>query len=272
MAPDRPKRPTLDELRDFVQPPHIRNRATAEHWTGTLYMRHISIYLTRALIATPISANGVTALMILFGFLAGVALLLPGIWGPVLAVLAAQLQMYIDASDGEVARWRGTSSPKGIFLDQVGHFIAEGSIGLCLGLRAAGLVGGSAEVAHAWRFAFLGALLMGGIWFNKALNIMVIAARSKADLPSLPDSPEARAVPAAALVGRLRRAARFVPFHRIFHSIELTLLTLAVAIVATLTDTTAAVDRWYVIVLTVAIYLVSLGHFSAIWASPRLRA
>ena len=36
---------------------------------------------------------------------------------PILAVLLTQLQLLWDASDGEVARWRGTSSPLGVFLD-----------------------------------------------------------------------------------------------------------------------------------------------------------
>lgn len=270
MAVERPKRPSLEELREVVQPPHIRSRATAEHWTGTLYMRHISIYLTRILVATPISANGVTALMVLTGFLAGVALLIPGIWGPVLAALLAQLQMYLDASDGEVARWRGVSSPKGIFLDQVGHFVAEGSIGLFLGVRAAGLVIGSDSSPEQWYYIALGAFLMAGIWFNKALNSMVVVARQNAGLGRLPDDGSAGAVAPTTVVGRLRRFARFLPFHRMFHSIEMTLLTLGVALVALVFGSPPAVDRVYAQVMTMAIYVVCAGHFAAIWSSSRL--
>ena len=68
----------------------------------------------------------------------GFALLIPGLWGAVLAVLLTQLQMLWDASDGEVARWRGTSSPLGIFLDRVGHYLTESLIPIGLGVRAAG--------------------------------------------------------------------------------------------------------------------------------------
>ena len=114
----RPASPTLEELRRVVQPDAVMSRAIAEHWTGTLYMRRLSVHLTWLLVRTPISANGVTSLMIVAGFLAGPALLLPGIWGPLLAALLAQFQMFLDCSDGEVARWRRTMSPKGIFLDQ----------------------------------------------------------------------------------------------------------------------------------------------------------
>ena len=76
----RPKNPTRAQLRQAVQPDEVMARA-AEHWTGTLYMRRLSVNLTYLLVRTSITANGVTVLMILFGVLAGPALLLPGIWG-----------------------------------------------------------------------------------------------------------------------------------------------------------------------------------------------
>lgn len=273
MAAHRPDKPTLAELREVVQPPSVLGRANAEHWTGTLYMRRLSIYLTYVLVRTPITANGVTVLMIVTGFLAGPALLLPGLWGPVLAALLAQAQMFLDCSDGEVARWRRTSSPKGIFLDQVGHFAAEGSIGLFLGLRAAGIVAGAeTDPVRWWTFAFVGALLTAGIWLNKSLNMMVTVARVNAGLERLPDAPESRAVPATSVLGRLRRAARFLPLHRLYHSIELTLLTLAVGIATVGAADRLAVDRAFVLVMASAIWVVSAGHFAAIWASPRLRA
>ena len=140
----RPARPTLEQLRAVAQPPEVRSRKNAEHWTAELYLRHISIYLTSALVRTPISANGVTGLMILSGWAISACLLIPGIWGPLLAVFFSQLQLYFDCSDGEVARWRGTQSPKGIFLDKIGHYTTEGLIPLALGLRCLAASGCSA--------------------------------------------------------------------------------------------------------------------------------
>lgn len=270
MAVGRPQRPTLEELRAVVQPPSVLGRAAAEHWTGTLYMRRFSIHLTRVLLRTPLTANGVTGLMIVAGVLAGPALLLPGLWGPVVAVALTQLQMLLDCSDGEVARWRGTSGPRGPFLDQIGHFTAEGSIGLFLGVRATGWVWGQGDATSAFAFLAVGALLMAGIWFNKALNLMVPVARLAAGAERLPDAAESKQVAPTTLVGRLRRLARFVPFHRMFHSIELTLVTLAVALAAAPFGSPLAVDRGFVVVMAVAIYVVSVGHGLAIWASPRL--
>ena len=269
----RPASPTLEELRRVVQPDAVMSRAIAEHWTGTLYMRRLSVHLTWLLVRTPVSANGVTFLMIVAGFLAGPALLLPGIWGPLLAALLAQLQMFLDCSDGEVARWRRTMSPKGIFLDQIGHYSAEGSIGLFLGIKAAGiLAAGDAATVTDWQFAFLGAILMGGIWFNKALNAMVVLARTNSGLEKLPDTHAVRQIAGSGAMAMLRSVARFVPFHRIFHSIELTLVSLVVGVVALFFADPSVVWRAYVVALTVLIWVVVVGHFVAIWKSPRLRA
>ena len=66
--------------------------------------------------------------------------------------------------------------------------------------------------------------------------------------------------------------ARFVPFHRIFHSIELTLVSLVVGVVALFFTDPSVVWRAYLVALTVLIWVVVLGHFVAIWKSPRLRA
>ncbi|MFT3888580.1 MAG: CDP-alcohol phosphatidyltransferase family protein [Arachnia sp.] len=262
----RPKRPTIDELRAVVQPDAVLSRSNAEHWTGTLYMRRLSIHLTYLWVRTPLSANSVTALMVVIGFLAGPALLLPGMWGPIVAALCAQLQMFIDCSDGEVARWRRTMGPKGIFLDQIGHFAAEGSLGLFLGLKAAGWPSAEPDMTYV----FLGALLLAAIWFNKSLNMMVTLARTNAGLPKLPDEAGVRQISGGGLLARLRAVARFVPFHRIFHSIELTLLTIVVGIGALLAPDASAVWQGYVVALTVVIWVVIVGHFAAIWKSPRL--
>jgi len=263
-------RPAIAELRAVSQPPSVRGRKNAEHWSGE-YLRHGSLYLTRLLVPTPITPNGVTGLMILCGWCIGGSLLIPGIWGPLLAVLFAQLQMYLDCVDGELARWRKQFSPAGVFLDRVAHYTTEGFVGLAFGLRASGLVSGGEPIAEPWLMAFLGALLMGGILVNKALNDMVHVARSFNDLGKLPDTQEAKAVPAGTLLGRLRRLARFLPFHRIFHSVEMSLVAIVLGVVGLFVGDTA-VFGWAVCILAPAIWLVCLGHFAAILASPRLRA
>jgi phosphatidylglycerophosphate synthase len=256
-------RPTIARLREVTQPLDIRGRRNSEHWTADVYQRRLSPYLTRLLIATSITANGVTCLMIVSGVAAGAALLVPGLLGALLAAFLAQLQMLWDCCDGEVARWRGTSSPVGFFLDKVGHYAAESAIPLALGVRA----DGGLDSIGGW--TTLGALLAVAIVLNKALNDAVHVARAVNGLPRLEDRAESVA-PRTTLLRRLRGLARFVPFHRAYHSVELTLLALLAAVGDAVTGD-LQVTRLLVAVLLPAALFTLVGHFVAIMSSGRLR-
>ena len=264
---------SIGELRRVAQPPEVRLRRNAEHWTASLYLRDLSPYLTWVLLRTPITANGVTGLMILAGWCTAAALLVPGIGGVVLAVILGQVQMLIDCCDGEVARWRGTSSPAGVFLDKVGHYTTEALIPIALGIRAAGF---PFEAPDDFLWTTLGALLALIIVLNKALNDMVHVARANAGLTKLADRRE-EAVPSQRLVARLRSAARFVPFHRLYHSVELTLIAFGAALLglilaaAGVIDSPVEVTRWLVAALVPLSVLALAGHFVAILASKRVR-
>jgi hypothetical protein len=277
IAPARPRRPSIAELRKVTQPPSIRGRRSAEHWTGDLYMRRISPYLTRMLVRAGFTANAVTALMIVSGAASGFALLVPGLWGALLAVALTQLQMLWDASDGEVARWRGTSSPFGVFLDKVGHYTTEALIPLLLGVRVAGGPGAVLDAVRdpqqagaTFGWTTLGAVLALVIVLNKALNDMVHVARASAGLERLTDDAST-AAPRPGLVASARRLARFLPFHRLYHSIELSLLIL-VATIGDLVVGSDVVTRWLLVGLTVAASVSLVGHFLVIASSRKLRA
>ena len=120
---DRPVNPTIAQIREISQPVSVTGRSNAEHWVADLYLRRISPHLTRVLLRTPITANGVTYLMIITGISISAALLVPGTKGLLLALFLSQLQMLWDCCDGEIARWRNAQSPKGIFLDRIGHYL-----------------------------------------------------------------------------------------------------------------------------------------------------
>ena len=263
------EKPTsLAQLREVTQPPEVRTRANAEHWVAHLYLRDLSPYVTWVLLKTPISANGVTGLMILTGWATAAALLIPGIWGPVLALILGQLQMLIDCCDGEVARWRKTKSPAGHFLDAVGHYTTEALIPLALGLRAAGFADNSRPID--WMWVALGAFLAIVIILNKVLNDLVRVARAMSDLPKLADAKGANA-PRPGMVAKLRSLARFVPFHRIYHSVELTIIAFIAAVIG------LAVGELHVSQVLVALLLplsvlAIIGHFVAIMTSSRVRA
>ncbi len=96
----RPAKPSIAQIREISQPVSVTGRSNAEHWVADLYLRRISPYLTRLLLKTPITANGVTYLMILTGVSISAALLIPGYKGILLALFLSQLQMLWDCCDG----------------------------------------------------------------------------------------------------------------------------------------------------------------------------
>ena len=108
------------------------------------------------------------------------------------------------------------------------------------------------------------------IVLNKALNDMVHVARANAGLPRLADT-HGETAPRGGLIAKLRKAARFVPFHRLYHSVELTLIALAAAIVGLFVGQ-PLVDRVMVAGLLLLAVLSLVGHFVAIMASNRVRA
>lgn len=264
---DRPTRPTVAQIREVCQPPAIRGRKNSEHWVADVYLRDISPYLTKLLLRTSITANQVTWLMIATGVTAALCLLIPGIPGAFLAMLAGQMQMLWDCCDGEVARWRQTSSPQGVFLDRVGHYTTESLIPIALGLRAAGFPD-AGWLDSAW--PLIGALLAVMVLYNKALNDMVHVSRAYNDLPKLADRAEV-GVPKASGLRRLRSLARFVPFHRSYHSVELTILFFLAAIGDAFTGN-LEVTRVLLAVLTILGIVTIIGHLASILSSSKLRA
>ncbi|GAA2105399.1 CDP-alcohol phosphatidyltransferase family protein [Brevibacterium salitolerans] len=262
--------PTLEELRAVAQPPEVRSRKNAEHWTAELYLRHISIYFTALLVRTPITANGVTGLMILSGWAIAAALFIPGIWGALLALFFSQLQLYFDCCDGEVARWRGTRSAKGVFLDKVGHYTTEGAVAVALGFRAVGdLTQLRTDPGSAYPYVVAGLALGWFVLLNKALNDMVHVARAFNGLDKLPDTAQATAISVGALA-KAKAIARFVPFHRIYHSVEMSILAVLAAVVGLVPDIGISADRFLILALVPLCALSTAGHFLAIMASRRL--
>jgi len=252
----RPSRPTIAQIREVSQPISVTGRSTSEHWIADLYQRRISPYLTRIFLRTPITANGVTWLMILVGASIGPALLIPGWQGIAIALVLSHLQMLIDCCDGEVARWRETKSPMGIFLDKLGHYVAEGLIPICFGLR---LADWPRESITNSIFPFLGALLAILVIVNKGLNDAVHVARAFSGLPKIQDKSGIN-MPTKGILRKARKVFNFIPAQRMFHSVE---FTMYVAIFGTLNESLE-------IALGIALF-VTVGHIAAIVSSAKLR-
>src|SRR5918994_7528354 len=195
---------SIDELRVRTQPDSIFARNSGEHWAGKLYMRRFSPYLTRLLIPTRLTPNGVTWLMIVVGLAAAAVLTLPGLWAAVAVVAMIQLQLLLDCSDGELARWRGVSSPAGIFLDRLAHNVTEAALPVALAIRADG---GWDSIGNWTDLGLLTAIL---VLLTRVVSALVYVARAEAGLPVVEDTA---AVAAPRQAGRARpgRGGRLSP-------------------------------------------------------------
>lgn len=243
--------PSIAELRAVCQPASVTGRSNAEHWVADLYLRKISPYLTRALLKTPITANGVTYLMILTGVSISAALQIPGVTGLVLAFLLSQLQMLWDCCDGEIARWRNTQSPKGVFLDRVGHYLTESLIPLALAWRLT-------SENEDFRLLFTASLISILILLNKGFNDAVHVARAYASLPKLADS-KSISEPKSVVLRVARAPFKIFAVQRLFHSVEMSIVILIFS------GSEALIE----IGLPIALF-VTVGHLMSILGSRKL--
>ncbi|MFJ9521702.1 CDP-alcohol phosphatidyltransferase family protein [Kitasatospora sp. NPDC101801] len=242
-------------------------RRSAEHWAGRLYMRKISLRITRVLsTVTAITPNGLTYLMMFTGILAGAALVIPGLAGAILGAVLIQVYLLLDCVDGEVARWRRQTSLTGVYLDRVGHYMSEAALLTGLGLRATDLFHRQGGASH-WEWAFLGTLAALGAILIKSETDLVDVARARSGLTAVED---AAAVPRSAGVAKARKAAAFLKFHRLVGAVEASLLILAAGIA----DAVAGelfFTRLAVVVLAAIAMLQTVLHLLSIVLSSRLR-
>lgn len=259
----RSRRPSVAELRAVAQPDSIFARNSGEHWAGRLYVRRLSPHLTRLLLRTRVTPDGVTWLMIASGLVAAGLLTLPGIGAAIGALLAIQLQILLDCSDGELARWLDRRSTAGVYLDRIAHWVTEAALPIGLGIRADG----------GWDalgpYTTVGLLVAVLVLLVKAESTLVTVARAESGLPPAPDT-QAAAAPRPGLLRRARRLLSRLPFYRAFVAVEATLLALAAAVVDLAAGHLAGTRVLVVALVAVAAVTVA-GHLLAILTSERLR-
>jgi phosphatidylglycerophosphate synthase len=251
--------PTLDELRQVVQPAEKMQRRNGEHWAGLLYMRWISLRVTRLLVNSPITANGYTYLMILAGFGAGAALLIPGVAGAVLGALLIQVYLLLDCVDGELARWRRQTSITGVYLDRVGHYLCEAAFLVGLGFRAADL--------HFNGWTVLGFTAALAVVLVKSETDLVDVARARSGLPAATDAATA---PRSRGAAKARTLASAFKIHRLIGGIEASLLVLAAGIADAFATGRPFTQAAVAVLAAIALAMVVL-HFVSIVMSSRLK-
>jgi len=218
-------RPTLDELRTVVQPESTMSRRNAEHWLARLFLRDVSLRVTRLLIRTPVTANQLTGLMIVVGLVAAVPAGLSGFWTALAAFVLVQVYFLLDLCDGEVARWRRATSVTGVYLDRVGHYLVEAALLCAYGVRAAG------QEWNMW--STLGVLTALCAILIKAETDLVDVSRARSGMAVVKDAAEGDAadvtVPVHGGIARARKVASVLRIHTLTGALESSFLLLIAA-------------------------------------------
>ncbi len=273
--------PSLTELRAAGQPDSVIGRRNEEHWAGRRYMRRLSPYGTWVFARLGWSPNAVTWLMIVIGVGAGAVVAVGGFAAAVAAAVMIQVYLLLDCSDGELARWSRRTSVTGVYLDRVGHYLAEAALLAGLGIRAQGHYALSGSYVSVGLAAAICAILI------KAETDNVIVARAKAGLAaesagSTEGADGAENVggaagpagtdvlePVHAGLARARRLASALRMHRIIQAVELSLLVVVAAAIDALRGGLTATRVLAAACLVVGVVMVA-AHLAAILASRRL--
>lgn len=106
------KVPSIEELRKICQPEGKRGG-----------LRDISIHITRFLLHTPITANQVSLIRCFLQPIGAILFIFGNSLLALFGILAIMGDLILDFVDGEIARYRGTASPEGSFIDDIPHFV-----------------------------------------------------------------------------------------------------------------------------------------------------
>jgi phosphatidylglycerophosphate synthase len=261
MTATRTPTPSLAELQAVCQPEEVMGRVNGEHWAGRLYMRRISIRVTRQLVRTRISADAVTWLMIASGVLAALVLTVPHPLTPLAAFALIQLQQLLDCVDGEIARWRGTCSPAGIYLDRIAHYTTDAALMIALGVRVDGGLG----AIDGWTTLGLAVAVL--VLMVKSETDLVHVARALAGSPPLADTGSRLR---RGTLRSVRRVLRFFPFNRALLAQEFSFLAVVAGIADGLAGDLTGSRVLLIAVAGIAV-VVAGGHLLSILRSDKLR-
>lgn len=125
--------PLILRLRHALQKPKSQENFWAWHFT-----RRGSIYLTVLLSRTRITPNQVTVASIWSGVLGGVLWGAGTHWSFLVGALSLQTMYLLDCVDGELARIKNLQSPKGAYLDLLGHYLVDYCMIMGMGIGLSG--------------------------------------------------------------------------------------------------------------------------------------
>jgi phosphatidylglycerophosphate synthase len=224
---------------------------------GRLWGRKVSIHVTRLISPTPVTPDAVTVAMILIGIAAAGSLFVAGVVGALGAVILVQLYLVVDCVDGELARWRAKTSPRGAYLDRVGHYLVEAALFAVYGFH----------IEQSWA--------SGWVTLSLVTAVLVLITKAETDLVlavggmSGDSAPQDQLEPRVSVLRLARRVLHPLRIHRITGAAEATLLMLAASIAHSL-----GFDDAYhlsIVVFFAVALLLTVGHLAAIATSGRLK-
>jgi phosphatidylglycerophosphate synthase len=115
--------PSIKELRKLCQNTKTRDIQTSHYW-GKI-PNFFSAYLTKFFLQTHITANQVTFLMLICGIISAIFFSIGQYIYSLIGILFYTLYLFLDYSDGEVARYNKTFSVSGAYLDYMTHVIVN---------------------------------------------------------------------------------------------------------------------------------------------------
>jgi phosphatidylglycerophosphate synthase len=124
-------------MKDSIK--HLRkvcqaDRLAHDTWHGRYIARTISIYITYVFLKIGISANVATLLLLISGIAGSVLLSFADKGLFFLGTMILQFWFILDHVDGEIARYRATTSLSGYYFDCITHYVSHPLIFLCCGL------------------------------------------------------------------------------------------------------------------------------------------
>jgi CDP-alcohol phosphatidyltransferase len=131
-------RPTIAELGASVQKERHREIG---NWLARRIARPTAVYGCWLAIRLGLSAHQVTLAALVSSLFAAIAIGTGDRSYFVAGVMLLQLGFWLDHVDGQVARWRGTVSLDGVYLDYVMHHAANLALGFALGYGLAARTG-----------------------------------------------------------------------------------------------------------------------------------
>lgn len=243
----------------MCQPASTMERRNAEHWLARLVLRAVSLRLTALLVRTPVTANQLTAAMIVVGLLAALPAALAGPGTALACAVGVLAYFLLDLCDGEVARWRRQTSVTGVYLDRLGHYVVEAALLSAVGWRA------GEQALGGWTTLGVATGLLAVV--VKAETDLVDVARARSGLAAASD--ETTRLRHQGLQS-LRRTASVVRVNTWTGALEMSALLLLAAVVDELLGGLLATRALAVLLFAIAATMTVL-HLVSIMASRRLR-